>query len=169
MSRILRPNDAIADELRRAHSGDAWHGPAVAELIHGLEAVEAAAHPVAGAHSIWEIVLHLTAWRQEVARRLATGRLAPPEAGDWPRVPAVSEAAWGAATAALAAATEALVAAVEAFPEARLAEQAGDARDVALGSGVTWDVMLHGVAQHDAYHGGQVAILKKALAVKDAP
>ncbi len=167
MSSISRPNDAIVDELRRAHSGDAWHGPAIAELLHGLEAVEAAAHPVAGAHSIWEIVLHLAAWRREVARRLTTGRLAPPEAGDWPGVPAVGEAAWGEATAALAAASDALVAAVAVFPEARLAERAGDARDAALGSGVTWGAMLHGLAQHDAYHGGQIAILKRALALKD--
>ena len=168
MSTFSRPNDAIADELRRAQFGDAWHGPAVGELVHGLAAVEAAARPVAGAHTIWEIVLHLAAWRQEVARRLATGRVAPPEAGDWPRVPAVSEAAWAGATAALAAPTEAVIAAVEAFPEARLAESAGDARDPALGSGVSWGVMLHGLAQHDAYHGGQIALLKRALAVKDA-
>jgi uncharacterized damage-inducible protein DinB len=162
MSTFFSQNDAIADELRRAHFGDAWHGPAVAELVHGLEAVEAAAHPVADSHSIWEIVLHVTAWRQEVARRLA-----PPEAGDWPRVPAVGEAAWGAAVAALAAATEAVIAAVAAFPEARLAEQAGDVRDAALGSGLTWGAMLHGLAQHDAYHGGQILILKRALAVRD--
>ena len=168
LSSFSQPNAELADEVRRAQSGDAWHGPAVGELVHGVTAVEAAAHPVPGAHSIWEIVLHVTAWRQEVARRLITGHLAPPAAGDWPHMPAVGEAAWSAAVAGLEAATEAVIAALATFPQARLGEMAGDSRDQALGSGVTWGAMLRGLVQHDAYHGGQIGLLKKALAVREA-
>ena len=159
----------LAEELRRAHSGDAWHGPAVGELVQGVSALDAAAHPVAGAHSIWELVLHLSAWRQEVARRLVTGTLAPPAAGDWPRPPAAGDVAWASALAGLETATTEVLAALSTFPAGRLPERAGDARDPALGSGVTWNAMLHGLAQHDAYHGGQIALLKKALALKDTP
>jgi len=153
----------------RSQSGDAWHGPAVGELVRGIAALDAAAHPVAGAHSIWEIVLHVAGWRREVARRLATGTLQPPEAGDWPAVPAVSEAAWEGAVAGLDGATEAVLDALATFPGVRLGEPAGDVRDPALGSGVTWGAMLRGLAQHDAYHGGQIAILKRALALGEAP
>ena len=158
----------LAEDLRRAQAGDPWHGPSVGELVHGVTAVEAAAHPVPGGHSVWEIVLHVTSWRQEVARRLATGTLAPPAAGDWPAVPAVNEENWAAAVAGLAAATETVIAALATFPVERLAAQAGDTRDPALGSGVTWGAMLRGLAQHDAYHGGQIGLLKKALAVREA-
>jgi len=94
--------------------------------------------------------------------------LAPPAAGDWPSVPAVSEAAWSTAVTGLAAATETVIAALETFPVDRLGVQAGDTRDPALGSGVTWGAMLRGLAQHDAYHGGQIGLLKKALAVREA-
>ena len=38
-----------------------------------------------------------------------------------------------------------------------------DGRDRALGAGVTYAVMLHGVAQHYAYHAGQIALLKKGV------
>ncbi len=157
----------LAKDIRCAQSGDAWHGPAVGALVHGVTALEAAAHPVPGAHSIWEVVLHVTGWRNEIARRLATGMLAEPAAGDWPAVPAVNEAAWTAAVAGLEASTDAVIAALATFPVARLGEQAGDTRDPALGSGVTWAATLRGLAQHDAYHGGQIGLLKKALAVRD--
>ncbi len=158
----------LAEDLVRAQSGDAWHGPAVGELVYGVTAVEAAAHPVPGAHSIWEVVLHVTGWRNEVARRLATGTLAEPAAGDWPAVPAVNEANWAAAVAGLAASTDAVIGALATFPVERLGAQAGDTRDPTLGSGVTWAAMLRGLAQHDAYHGGQIGVLKKALAVRQA-
>ena len=38
----------------------------------------------------------------------------------------------------------------------------GDARDRALGSGVTQYVTLHGLVQHHVYHAGQISLLKKA-------
>ena len=36
-------------------------------------------------------------------------------------------------------------------------------RDPALGVGVTYYELLHGVVQHDVYHAGQIAILKKGI------
>jgi hypothetical protein len=63
----------LADELRRAWEGPVWHGPALGELLEEVTAAEAAAHPIPGAHSIWEIVLHATGWAREVDRRLRGG------------------------------------------------------------------------------------------------
>lgn len=60
----------VADLLERVTSGDAWHGDNVAQLLDGLSAADAARHPVAGAHSIWELVLHMTGWAEEVRARL---------------------------------------------------------------------------------------------------
>jgi hypothetical protein len=36
-------------------------------------------------------------------------------------------------------------------------------RDPALGSGVNHRAMVHGLIQHNAYHSGQIALLRKAL------
>jgi hypothetical protein len=60
----------IADKLRRAHDGDPWHGPSLTGLLARISASEAAAHPLLGAHSIRETVLHVTAWIGEVREHL---------------------------------------------------------------------------------------------------
>ena len=52
----------IADQLRRAFGGEAWHGDSVFEILDGVTAAQAAAHPIKNAHSIWELVLHIGAW-----------------------------------------------------------------------------------------------------------
>lgn len=155
--------DRIVDELRRAWDGDAWHGSPVREILEGVTAEEAAARPVRAAHTIWEIVLHMTAWTREVRRRVLTGVSREPEDGDWPEAGDIGAAAWAAAVAALEAANRELVDAVSALGADRIDETLGDARDRPLGSGVSYAVLLHGLAQHHAYHAGQIAILRKAL------
>ena len=64
---------------------------------------------------------------------------------------------------ALSEAHASLSAELSRFPEARLDELLGGTRDHALGSGQTYRQMLHGLLQHDAYHLGQISLLKKAL------
>jgi uncharacterized damage-inducible protein DinB len=145
-------------------SGDAWHGPALAELLVGISARDAAARPVPGAHSIWELVLHLTGWAREVTRRLQGGTPGLPPEGDWPAVVAVTEPAWDTARADLVAAHDRLMEEVTRLPDGALDQRVGQSRDQPLATGVTVRQTLHGVAQHDAYHGGQIALLKKALA-----
>jgi uncharacterized damage-inducible protein DinB len=154
----------IVDELRRAWDGDPWHGDPVARILDGITADEAAARPLPGAHGAWEIVLHMTAWTREVARRLRDGVAREPEDGDWPAPVGGGEGEWRSATDALARAHAELVAAVADFPPARLRQVVGDARDRPLGAGVSYAVMLHGLAQHHAYHAGQIALLRRAFA-----
>ncbi|MCI0697307.1 hypothetical protein L0337_35545 [candidate division KSB1 bacterium] len=48
----------IADQLKRAHEGEAWHGPSLRELLAGVTSEMAASKTLARAHNIWEIVLH---------------------------------------------------------------------------------------------------------------
>ena len=60
----------IADQLRRAFYGEAWHGDSLFEILRGVTAAQASARPVKNAHSIWELVLHITAWDGAVRRRM---------------------------------------------------------------------------------------------------
>lgn len=159
----MNPRDGLLDELRRGQDGDPWHGSSASAILADVTAREASARPIASAHTIWEIVLHMTAWRNEVARRLRGGGGAVPEEGDWPEFGETTNAAWRDATEAHATAHRRLVAALGAFPEARLGEQYGRERNPPAGSGVTYELMLHGVAQHDAYHMGQVSLLRKVI------
>lgn len=160
----MKETERIRDELQRSLDGDAWHGAPLARLLDGVTAATAAARPIPGGHTIWEIVVHVTAWVREVARRLDGGvPWIPPEA-DWPEVKETDEAAWTAVVADVRTAHDELLAALARFPEERLDEIVGGERDAPLGVGVSWHVVLHGVSQHNAAHGGQVALLKKEIA-----
>ena len=151
----------LADQLERCWRGDAWHGPAWAELLQGLAAEQAARHHLSEAHSIWELVLHCTAWTREVERRLAGAEPAMPAEGDWPDVTERTEEAWAAALQDFERATLSLAAAVRRMDPAQLDHTVGTSRDAPLGSGTTWYAMLHGEVQHDLYHAVQAALLRK--------
>jgi len=60
--------ERILDQLKRAYEGNAWHGPSVREALNGVTPEQAAAHPLSGAHSIWEF-----AHRRHERSRLGTG------------------------------------------------------------------------------------------------
>jgi uncharacterized damage-inducible protein DinB len=145
----------IQDQLQRAYDGDAWHGPPLRTLLADVTAPQAAARPIPAAHSIWEIVLHVIAWERVVVRRLAGQVVELPEQENWPPIPDKSEAAWKATQDDLEAAHRQLATAIEHLDGARL-------NDMVPGKGHTVYVMLHGVIQHNLYHAGQIAVLKKA-------
>jgi uncharacterized damage-inducible protein DinB len=154
----------ISDQLRRTYEADTWYGPPLRQLLADLTAAEAAARPVAAAHTIWEIVLHLSAWMDEVRQRLLSGRSGMPADGDWPAVAGGDEAAWAAARRRLDERHQALLRDVAALDETRLAESIVNLGDDGAPAGsVSFYVLVHGSAQHNAYHAGQIALLKRAL------
>jgi uncharacterized damage-inducible protein DinB len=145
----------IADQLRRAFSGPAWHGPAVLELVANVDAKVAAAKPVPNAHSIWEIVNHLSAWEEALQQRLEGRTVELEGEADWPPVVESTAAAWKQALTNLRKRHAALVNAVESATPHRLLDTVPN-RDH------DFYHMLHGCVQHELYHAGQIAILKKA-------
>jgi uncharacterized damage-inducible protein DinB len=153
----------LADQLIRAQSGDPWHGSPVKAILDGVDAEAAAWKPAPGVHSIWELVLHMTGWRTEVARRASGAPASEPEGGDWPAVGDPTPARWTAALAALDRAHAALMEAIAAMTDERLTEPSNDPRDRSTGAGVSYYELFHGIVQHDAYHAGQIAILKSLI------
>lgn len=147
----------IADQLRRAFYGEAWHGPAVIELLSDVDAATAAAKPLPNAHSIWELVLHIAAWDNAAMVRLGGKKCQPTGPDNFPPVSKAIEAAWRKTIAATKRTHDKLVKIVVSLPDSRL-------RDRVPGKRYDFYHMLHGIAQHELYHAGQIAILKKALA-----
>ena len=145
----------IADQLRRAFDGSAWHGPALLELLSDVDAATAAAKPVPVAHSIWELLLHIAVWDDAGLRRLSGKKWQPTGLANFPRVTKPTEAAWRKAVTATKRTHDRLVRTVAALPDSRLRERC---------PGKRYDFyhLLHGIAQHELYHAGQIAILKKA-------
>jgi uncharacterized damage-inducible protein DinB len=156
----------LADQIQRAHGGDPWHGSPVKAILEGVTHEQAARRPANGAHSIWELVLHMTGWRNEVARRATGEPAAEPVAGDWPPAGDPTAARWQAALAALDASHENLMSVVRQLCDERMLQPTNDPRNRELGTGVSYYELLHGIVQHDAYHAGQIAIVKKILGIR---
>lgn len=147
----------IADQLRRAFDGEAWHGDSVFEILAGVTAAQAAARPIKSAHTIWELVLHIAAWDGAVLRRMGGVAVSLSDAENFPAVKDASDAAWREALAQVRRIHEDLVKTVAALPDSRLDEVVPGKE----GAHYTFYYMLHGVVQHELYHAGQIALLKK--------
>ena len=153
MSRVKE----LARHIDRTVRGPMWHGPALMEVLDGVTPERAAMHPMAGAHSIWEIVLHAAAWADIARARLNGERVGDPTPDeDWPPVAATGAEDWERALTQLRASHRQLAEAVALLDESRLDEKiAGLAYSIL--------VLLHGVVEHGTYHGGQIALLRKTL------
>jgi uncharacterized damage-inducible protein DinB len=145
----------IADQLRRAFYGDAWHGPGLLELLEGVDAAVAAARPLQNVHNIWELVLHVAVWDRVACRRLRGEKCQPTGDADFPPVLNPTAGAWRKTVAEVKRTHDEFVKTVAALPDSRL-------QDRVPGKRYDFYHMLHGLAQHELYHAGQIAILKKA-------
>lgn len=147
----------IADELRRSFAGEAWHGDPLLKILKGVTAAQAASRPIQNAHTIWELVLHIAAWERAVRLRMTGVAVRLSKEKNFPRVTDTSEPAWQKTLADLKQAHDELLDAVKKFPETSLSKQVPGKQ----GAHYTFSFMLHGLAQHAAYHAGQIALLKK--------
>lgn len=143
----------LADQLERSFRGGAWHGPALFEVLEGLDAETAACRCLPRTHTIGEIVGHLGYWLEVGRKRLAGER--PESDEDWPDVEIRTEEQWRRALDSLERSHRALQAAVHELDDARL--------DASVeGSDPTARGLLLGLLQHNAYHAGQLLMLARA-------
>jgi hypothetical protein len=148
----------IAYQLASTINGEAWHGDSLREILNGITAEQALAHPVARAHSIWELVHHLDGWCK-LACGAVHGTPIPKWPGmakdeDWPPVTAKDEQAWQHAVQSMFASHLELVEAIKGFSDDRLGNKVP-------GRAYDFYYLFHGWNQHAVYHGGQIALLKK--------
>ena len=80
------------------------------------------------------------------------------DAQNFPPVTDASETAWRKALAEARRVHEELIGVVVGLPDSRLYEMVPGKQ----GAHYTNYYMLHGVVQHELYHAGQIALLKKA-------
>lgn len=153
------PMDLLLWNLQPQPGRKNWHGgPSPVGALRGVEAEQAAWRPTPRRKSIWELALHIAYWKYTVRRHLQPGEHPrfPRSPANFPRVPEpADEQAWAGDVALLRREHEQLVAAVRAFPGGRLgAIPPGGKR-------WTYGEMVLGIAAHDAYHTGQIQLLKR--------
>jgi hypothetical protein len=138
----------LAEGYRRT----AWHGPNLAAATRGLSPAQVAFRPGPGRHNIWEETVHAAYWKHIAAARLTGDRRPFPVRGsNWfASPPSITAKDWAAARALLRESDAALAAAVEALP------RTGSRLDATR----RFDLLL-GIACHDAYHAGQIQLLRR--------
>lgn len=147
----------IADQLRRAFSGEAWHGPSLRELLAGVSARQACSRPLPSGHNIWELVLHIDVYNRgalEAAQGGVMPRIYRTDL-DWAVVAGGSDGDWNNLTEQFFRTAEQLTNAMAGFADSRL-------KDTVPGREYDFYRLFHGVVQHSLFHGGQIAMLKRA-------
>ncbi len=143
--------------LRQHDASSGWFVPASQALL-GLTAPQAAwVPPGEGTHTIWQLVSHLTFWTRVVTQHLdgVPVHQRDNEATFGPPGDPEDAAGWSAALEALSQAYDGLRAAVGRQRDADLDRRLGDRRGTPAGR------MVGGILSHDAYHIGQIVLLRK--------
>jgi len=156
-------SERMVEQLSLGYFADPWHGPATTEVLMGVTAQQAGAKPLPTAHSIWEIVLHMIAWQEEVSSRLKGNDPKLPDRGDWPAILQNSEQAWTQAAAELETSLHGVMAEVRKMEDRQFDNLVGSERSRELGTGRSFFILVNGLVQHNAYHTGQIALLRKAI------
>ena len=137
--------------LQHTYEKNAWHGPAVREVLENVTSADAQ-KKLPNSHSIIELVAHMTAWRIFVVKKLqgntdykVTDEMNFTTPTDWAKV--LEE---------LDASQARLLEALKNFDSSKLYDA------VPHGSyNYNFYTLLNGIIHHDLYHAGQIALLKK--------
>jgi hypothetical protein len=145
----LRPIERLLEQINAVYGGPAWHGPALRDLLDGVSEEQARAHPVGAAHSISELVAHIRIWMDVAARRVSGEVLSSRDVQSWPELGSFADE------------VAALERAQGHFADAVARLQTDDLDKKVAGKKHTIYAEVHGVLQHNTYHAGQIALLRK--------
>jgi uncharacterized damage-inducible protein DinB len=153
----MRQSIRIAGQIRRSVFYEGWHGPAVLEVLHGLDAAKASTRTPVANHSIWELVQHMRCWHEAGLDAMSGKPLPHAEEADrlgWHPIPDFSEKSWQAEIQRFRDSAEKLTQRTATLEDKSLTQQVpGRAYDVAH--------MLLGIASHNTYHCGQIVMLHR--------
>jgi uncharacterized damage-inducible protein DinB len=147
----MRRVEQMLLELNAAWNGEPWYGTALRTMLEGIDEKTAWRRPIAEGHTIAELTAHVATWIDVVRERLAGEKPEVPPERDFPPVDGLT---WPQLLARLQRAHSALVDAV-----ARMDDT--DFDKIVPGKDYTAAFMLDGLIQHNVYHAGQIALLRK--------
>ena len=143
--------------IDQAYGARGWQGTTLRGSLRGVTPTLALWRPMPKRHNIWELTLHTAYWKYIVRRRL-TGdhdQHFPRQGSNWfPTVGPPALAQWNRDVALLRHEHELLRKVVAAFSTNRLHRRAPESK-------WTYGEHIWGIAAHDAYHTGQIQLLKK--------
>lgn len=144
--------ERIVRLLEKTFEKQPWYGPSMMTVLDLKPEITGSRQ--GNAHSIIELVQHMTSWRIFATKRLqGDTSYEVSEEMNFPK-----PITWEAAIKNLRSSQQALVEATKKFPEERLRELVPSKTQK-----YTYYTLLHGIIQHDIYHLGQIAYIQKSL------
>jgi len=133
--------------------GDCWIGVNFKDALHEVSAAKALENGSGKTNSIWQLVSHIIYWRTSVVNRL-NGSMDSPPFPDFLLPEAGDEEHWRQTLHDFEAAYHSLRNAIHNIAEDHLDKPSPKPSQ-------TYYQLMMGCLQHDAYHLGQIVLLKK--------
>ncbi len=146
----------IAQLFADWHDQNPWTEIKLMDLLAGVTPEMAAAHPIPGANSIWQLVQHCLGWRENVLRKLQGEVFKSPEDNYLGEPTDTSPEAWSHLLDAIAQNNQAWQQFLLSLPDTDLEKGYAPANNA-----FTQYAVIHGLLHHDNYHFGQILMLKK--------
>ena len=124
-------------------------------ILANVPAELAASRPIPDAHTMWEIVMHMTFWEEVATKRLEGERAGLIEERNFPPMPAATEDNWRKTLDELRSSNARFREALAKLDPSKLDELSAAGKR-------TYYEEAHGLIEHHIYHLGQVAMLKKS-------
>ena len=152
----------ISQQFEHAFYGSPWHGKSAMEIIEASDPAKVFVHWIPNAHSIAELVIHLTAWAEEALSRLEGQEAGEPLRGDWPSAVNENTESWQKIKDDFRKAHNILMERIANFDEGMWESKTIDHREgLDKGAADSYAELINGIVQHLAYHSGQIALLQK--------
>jgi uncharacterized damage-inducible protein DinB len=150
--------DYIISTLHSVLDGEPWYGRSVMNLLQEIDAAVVYKKPNENSHSLIELLYHMNTWAEFTLKRLEKVEekdVARFEKLDWREIDP-NEHTWEKGLAQFKVTHDLIIELLGTKDDEFLSVEV-DYRDY------NFRFLLHGIIQHDIYHIGQIAYLKKFL------
>ncbi len=150
--------DYIIASLKSVLEGQPWYGQAVMKILLGIDPIIVYKKPNENSHSLIELLYHMNTWAEFTLKSIEKNKernSAGFEKLDWREINP-SEHTWEKGIAQFKVTHDLLIELLETKDDEFLSDQVGE-REYDFG------FLLRGIIQHDIYHIGQIAYVKKLL------
>lgn len=146
----------IAEQLKDAYEGEPWFGRSIKEILNEIDEAIVFEKPN-GQHSILELLWHMIIWKEFTLSRLRNGKPTEYfEKNDWREIDTFDKTLWQNGLQQFAKLHSELIDVIQQQKDEVLLQRVGDRK-------YDFRKLLCGVIQHDIYHLGQIAYIKKML------
>lgn len=152
----MTERNRIKSLFEKIYNGSPWIDVTIVSTLENISHRQAHKRIFADCNSIWEITNHLIAWRSNVLKRVQGKKIKTPASNYIEKVENNSAKAWAATLKRFAKTQEQWLHFLEGLKPEQL-------ETLYPGNNMTYYEHIQGILQHDAYHLGQIVLLKKAL------